>query len=137
MVTLEEDSNRAQSRAKCTQLKDICVGGSSSSLPTTGHGDQILELEGVYVNLEDDEDDAQTQEVESGTSTQKSRNLTSKVWQTFEMIMINEQQKAKCCYYKKVMFANPGSGASHLKNHTKKVCSSRHTWGWSKEIKGN
>jgi len=61
----------------------------------------------------------------SDTSTQKSWKLTSKVWHTFERIMANEQQKAKCCYYKKVMSANYGSGTSHLKKHAKKVCLGR------------
>ena len=58
ILTFEDDSNCTESRPKCGQSKDTCVGGFSSPLPKTGHGDQMLDPEGVNVDLEDDEDEA-------------------------------------------------------------------------------
>jgi len=118
---MEEDSHCAESRPKASQSKDAYVGGLSQSIPPPP-GYENENEEAAFMNLEDDGDDNPTKEPISGTSSQRSRKTTSKVWDYHERTLVNGVVTgAKCLHCKKVLSANTSSGTSHLKKHVEKV----------------
>ena len=52
----------------------------------------------------------------------KPRSLTSEVWNHFEKIIVNGEEKAECMYCHKKFSANSRNGTSHLKDHLKLRC---------------
>ena len=72
--------------------------------------------EGPFVSPTEKE---QTQNDDSNVANSKKRKLTSVVWNHFEKLEINGQEKAKCHYCKKKLAGGSRNGTRHLHDHFK------------------